>query len=408
MFSYSFYYRIGAGVPYGKTFSCNTAYKYFSAGGSVKSYVTGDHIILGRVFPVLRRIQDQLSAGKSFAVIIVGISFQFQSQTFRDKGAEALSAGPLTVYSQGVFRQSVFMLSGDLCTQNGAESPVCVADFHRYRSFFSFFQGRSKFLQKYFLVQGLLQLEVVYIRRVKGYLFSFFCKRIFQNSAKIDLSSHWILGFIFYFQKVASSYHLVNGTDAQFRHIFTEFLSDKSHKVYYIFRFSGKAFPKFRILGCHANRAGIQVADSHHHTAHRYQRRSGKAEFLCSQKGGDSHVSSAHELTVCLNHHTASQTIHQQGLMGLCQSQLPGQSCVVDGAFRSCAGTSVISGDQDNLGACFGNAGSYGSHTCLRNKFYGNTCIFIGIFQVIDQLGQILDRINIVMWRRRDQAYPGG
>ena len=94
--------------------------------------------------------------------------------------------------------------------------------------------------------------------------------------------------------------------------------------------------------------------------------------------------------------------------MGLSQSQLPWKSCVVDRAFRSRAGTSVISGDQDNLGTCFGNAGSYSSHSCLRNKFYGNTRIFIGIFQVIDQLGQILDRINIVMRRRGDQTYARG
>src|SRR5699024_8656064 len=137
--------------------------------------------------PVFRRIQDQLSAGKSFAVIIVGISFQFQGQTFRDKGAEALSAGSLAVYSQGVFRQSVFMLSGDLCTQNGTESTVCVADLQRYRSFFSFSQRRSKFLQKYLLVQGLLQLDVVYIRRAIAYLFSFFCNRVFEHRATLDL-----------------------------------------------------------------------------------------------------------------------------------------------------------------------------------------------------------------------------
>ena len=57
----------------------------------------------------------------------------------------------------------------------------------------------------------------------------------------------------------------------------------KRHEVYDIFRFSAKALAQLRILGCDTHRTGIQVADTHHDTAHGYQRSSCKAELLCSQ-----------------------------------------------------------------------------------------------------------------------------
>ena len=57
------------------------------------------------------------------------------------------------------------------------------------------------------------------------------------------------------------------------------------------------------------------------------------------------------------------------------------------------------------LCAGFGNACRYGAHSCFGYQFHGNSCIFVGIFQIIDQFSQILNGINIMMWRRGDQTY---
>ncbi len=68
---------------------------------------------------------------------------------------------------------------------------------------------------------------------------------------------------------------------------------------------------------------------------------------------------------------------------------------------RSC--TAVIAGDQYHLRTGFRNTGRDRADACLRDKLDTDPGILIRIFQVIDQLRQILDRIDIMVGRRRDQ-----
>ena len=112
----------------------------------VIGYVTGDDILFCFVSSVLRREDNQFSTGKSFSIIIVGITAQAQCQSFRDKCPEALSAGTGTVDGNSVFRQSVFVLTGDLCTEDRTEGTVGVADFQIQRSFRSLLYGFLQFL----------------------------------------------------------------------------------------------------------------------------------------------------------------------------------------------------------------------------------------------------------------------
>ena len=73
---------------------------------------------------------------------------------------------------------------------------------------------------------------------------------------------------------------------------------------------------------------------------------------------------------------------------------------MVDGASGSRARSSVVAGNQDNLGPGLCHAGRYGSHAGLRYQLYGNPRVPVGILQIVDELGQILDGINIVVRRR--------
>ena len=164
--------------------------------------------------------------------------------------------------------------------------------------------------------------------------------------------------------------------------------------------FPGEPPPELRILGGNPHRAGIRLAGAHHHTSHGDQRRCRKAEFLCPEDRRNGRIPPAHQLSVRLDDHLASKAVGNQCLMGLRQSQLPGQSGIMDGGKRRRAGSSVIAGDQDHGSACFCNTGRYRSHSGFGHELHRNTGVFVGIFQIIDQLGQILDGIDIVMGRR--------
>ena len=89
--------------------------------------------------------------------------------------------------------------------------------------------------------------------------------------------------------------------------------------------------------------------------------------------------------------------------MGLCQSQLPGKSGIVDGGIDgSRARAAVKAGDQDDFGAGLGNTGGNRADTGLADQLDVDGRLAVGAFQVIDQLGQVLDGVNIVVRRGRN------
>ena len=52
-----------------------------------------------------------------------------------------------------------------------------------------------------------------------------------------------------------------------------------------------------------------------------------------------------------------------------------------------------------------GNACRYGAHAAFGHKLHADAGIRVGVFEIEDQLRQILDGINIVMRRRRDKRH---
>ncbi len=80
---------------------------------------------------------------------------------------------------------------------------------------------------------------------------------------------------------------------------------------------------------------------------------------------------------------------------------------MMDGIPWSRPRAAVIPGHEDHLSSRLGHARRHGSHARLGNELHGDPCLLIGIFQVINQFRQILDGINIVVGRGRDQAHAG-
>ena len=59
-----------------------------------------------------------------------------------------------------------------------------------------------------------------------------------------------------------------------------------------------------------------------------------------------------------------------------------------------------MSADQHHIGTTLGHAGCDRADTGLRHQLDTDSCSAVGVFKIMDQLCQILNRINIVMWRR--------
>ena len=77
---------------------------------------------------------------------------------------------------------------------------------------------------------------------------------------------------------------------------------------------------------------------------------------------------------------------------------------MLDRRQRRGAGATIMTGDDDVIGLGFSHTGGDCTDTNFRHQLDRDGSFWINVFQIMDQLRQIFDRINIVMRRRRNQA----
>ena len=69
------------------------------------------------------------------------------------------------------------------------------------------------------------------------------------------------------------------------------------------------------------------------------------------------------------------------------------------------AGTAAVARDENVVRVRLDHTCCDRSHPDLCDQLDTDTGLRIGIFQVIDQLRQIFDRVNIMVWWRADESY---
>ena len=206
-------------------------------------------------------------------------------------------------------------------------------------------------------------------------------------------------------QAVAPPDRLRQRAEAERRQVFAHLPRQEAHEGDHVLRPPGEVPAQLRILRRHADRTGVAVALAHHDAAQADQHRGGEAELLRPQQRGDHHVASGLELAVDLQAHTAAQTVEQQGLLRLGESQLPGRARVADGGERRGAGAAVVAADQHAVGAGLDHACRHRAHPGLGNELDRDFGLRIELPQIVDQLLDVLDRVDVVVRRRRDERH---
>ena len=75
---------------------------------------------------------------------------------------------------------------------------------------------------------------------------------------------------------------------------------------------------------------------------------------------------------------------------------------------RRCPGPAGFAADQDDIGLALGDAGGHGADADLGDQLDVDAGARVGVLQVVNQLGQVLDRVDVVVRRRRNQPDVGG
>ena len=198
--------------------------------------------------------------------------------------------------------------------------------------------------------------------------------------------------------------HLGHRAEAEPGHQLAHLLGDELHEVDDELRLAAEPGAQLRVLRGHAHRAGVEVADAHHDAPADHERRGGEAELLGAEQRGDDHVATGLHLPVGLHHDAVAQPVEQQRLLGLGEAELPRRAGVLQRRQRRGAGAAVVTGDQHHVGLGLAHPGGDGADADLGDELDVHPGERVGVLEVVDQLLEILDRVDVVVRRRADEA----
>ena len=81
-----------------------------------------------------------------------------------------------------------------------------------------------------------------------------------------------------------------------------------------------------------------------------------------------------------------------------------GRAGVLQRVERRGAGAAVVAGDEHDVGLRLRHAGRHRAHPDLGDQLHVHPRLRVGVLQVVDELLEVLDRVDVVVRRRRDQA----
>ena len=86
--------------------------------------------------------------------------------------------------------------------------------------------------------------------------------------------------------------------------------------------------------------------------------------------------------------------------MDLREAELPGAAGMFDRAQRRSAGAAVVAGNLDHVGVGLGHPGGDRADADFGHQLHRDLGGGIDLMEIVDQLGQILNRIDVVVRRR--------
>ena len=109
-------------------------------------------------------------------------------------------------------------------------------------------------------------------------------------------------------------------------------------------------------------------------------------------------------MTIGLQAHLVSQTIQHQCLLRLCQTNLWRNSCKAHARSRAGTRTTLSTADDDEVSLRLCHTCRNRAHTALCHELHTDGSGRVDVLQVEDELGEVFDGVDVVMWWGRDEA----
>ena len=160
-------------------------------------------------------------------------------------------------------------------------------------------------------------------------------------------------------------------------------------------------------LGGDPRRARVEVALAGHVAPDRHERRGPEGELLGAQERGDQQVTTRLQAAVRAQRDPVAQVVAQQDLVDLGEAQLPRRADVLDRRQRRRPGPAGVARQVDVRRAGLGHARRDRADTAVRDELDPDPRGRVDRAQVGDELGEVLDRVDVVVRRRADVALAG-
>ena len=192
--------------------------------------------------------------------------------------------------------------------------------------------------------------------------------------------------------------------EAELGHDLAQLLGDEEHEVDDVLGLARELLAQLRVLRRDADRAGVEVADAHHDAAatrpaprwrsrtprRRAARRSRRRGRSCSWPSVSTRMRPRRSFSTSTCCVSARPSSHG---MPACLIDVSGDAPVPP----------VVAADQDDVGLGLGDAGGDRADADLGHQLHADARAVVRVLQVVDQLRQVLDRVDVVVRRRRDQ-----
>ena len=168
----------------------------------------------------------------------------------------------------------------------------------------------------------------------------------------------------------------------------------------------GELGPQLRTLRRNPHRTRIEVARANHDAALGQQCRGPKAVLVRAEERGDHHVATGLDPTIDAQADAPAQLVPAQRLLGFRQPDLPWHAGILDGRQGAGSRAAIRPRDVHHVGQALDHAGGDRSDTGLGDQLDRDCGQRIDLLEVVDQLREVFDGIDVVMWRRGDQGDP--
>ena len=130
----------------------------------------------------------------------------------------------------------------------------------------------------------------------------------------------------------------------------------------------------------------------------------GEADLVGAEQRRDDDVAARLDLPVRLHPDARAEVVAHERLLRLGEADLPRDAGEEDRRERRCAGAAVVPRDQHVIGVRLRDPGGDGADAHLGHELDRDARLRVGAAEVVDQLLQVLDRVDVVVRRRRDEA----